>query len=143
MSLLPPTTVAIVSFRLNGPDGVSVESAKWADAFSRLGSRVVTIAGEGVADRIVPGLAMADTFPPAIDQIDAAREDADLVVVENLCSLPLNRPAADIVAKVLAGRPAILRHHDLPWQRPRSREIPDFPADDEAWSHVTINDLSR
>jgi glycosyltransferase involved in cell wall biosynthesis len=57
--------------------------------------------------------------------------------------LPLNRPAADIVAKVLAGRPAILRHHDLPWQRPRDRELPDFPPTDDEWCHVTINDLSR
>lgn len=120
-----------------------MEAAKWAAAFGRLGSRVVTVAGEGTADRVVAGLAMADSLAPAVDEVEAALEDADLVVVENLCSLPLNRPAADIVAKVLAGRPAILRHHDLPWQRPRDREAPDFPPSDEAWCHVTINDLSR
>jgi glycosyltransferase involved in cell wall biosynthesis len=66
-----------------------------------------------------------------------------VVVVENLCSLPLNRPAADTVAKVLGGRPTILHHHDLPWQRPRDRDVPDFPPTDDAWRHVTINDVSR
>lgn len=140
---MPAATVAIISFRLNGPDGVSVEAAKWAGAFRRLGWRVVSVAGEGTADRIVAGLAMGDAFPPGTDEVESALEDADLVVVENLCSLPLNRPAADVVAKVLAGRPAILHHHDLPWQRSRHREIPDFPPADEAWSHVTINDISR
>ncbi|HUQ63193.1 MAG TPA: hypothetical protein VM121_05535 [Acidimicrobiales bacterium] len=136
-------TVAVISFRLNGPDGVSVEAAKWAGAFDRLGAHVVTVAGEGTADRIVPGLAMADAIPPDVGAVEAVLEDADLVVVENLCSLPLNRPAADIVAKVLVGRPAILHHHDLPWQRPRDREIPDFPPTDDRWRHVTINDVSR
>ena len=44
--------------------------------------------------------------------------DADLVIVENLCSLPLNPAAAAVVAAACAGRPTILHHHDLPWQRP-------------------------
>jgi glycosyltransferase involved in cell wall biosynthesis len=140
---LPSATVAIVSFRLNGPDGVSIEAAKWAGAFARLGWRVVTVAGEGVADRLVPGLAMGESIAPGADEVDAALEDADLVVVENLCSLPLNRPAADVVAKVLSGRPAILHHHDLPWQRSRHHDIPDFPPTDAAWTHVTINEISR
>lgn len=138
-----PTNVAIVSFRLNGPDGVSIEAAKWADAFGRLGARVVTVAGEGPADRIVVGLAMGDSEPPAADDVERVLTDADVVVVENLCSLPLNRPAAAAVARALVGRPAILHHHDLPWQRSRDRDIPDFPPTDDRWRHVTINDLSR
>lgn len=140
---MPSATVAIVSFRLNGSDGVSIEAAKWAGAFRRLGWRVVTVAGEEVADRVVPGLAMGESTPPGADEVDAALEDADLVVVENLCSLPLNRHAAEVVAKVLSGRPAILHHHDLPWQRSRHHEIPDFPPTDDAWTHVTINEISR
>ncbi len=65
-----------------------------------------------------------------------------LVIVENLCSLPLNPRAAAIVAAACAGRPALLHHHDLPWQRPQLAHLPP-PPDDPAWAHVTINELSR
>ncbi|MGH8982073.1 MAG: glycosyltransferase, partial [Acidimicrobiales bacterium] len=68
--------------------------------------------------------------------------DADVVVVENVCSLPLNPEAAAAIAGALRGRPAILHHHDLPWQRPRFTGCPP-PPDDDAWRHVTINWLSR
>ena len=67
---------------------------------------------------------------------------ADLVIVENLCSLPLNPPAAAVVAGACRGRPAVLHHHDLPWQRAHLAHHPP-PPDDPAWAHVTINDLSR
>ncbi len=53
-------TVAIVSFRLGGGDGVSIEAAKWARAFAALGHRVVTVAGSGVADVVIPGLGLPD-----------------------------------------------------------------------------------
>ena len=44
--------------------------------------------------------------------------------------------------RVLAGRPAILHHHDLPWQRPQFLQAPPPPVDPR-WRHVTINQLSR
>ena len=75
--------------------------------------------------------------------MDAALADVDLVVVENLCSLPLNPAAGRAVADCLRGRPAVLHHHDLAWQRPHLATIEGFPPDDPAWRHVTINDLSR
>ena len=65
-----------------------------------------------------------------------------MVVVENLCSLPLNPEAAAAVADLLRGRRAVMRHHDLPWQRARFRHCPP-PPDDPAWLHVTISDVSR
>jgi glycosyltransferase involved in cell wall biosynthesis len=68
---------------------------------------------------------------------------ADLVVVENICSLPRNPGAASALAGYLAGRPAILHHHDLPWQRDEFADLPGWPPDDAAWRHVTINELSR
>ena len=135
-------TVAMVSFRLGGTDGVSVEAAKWAEAFGILGFEVVTVAGSGDAQRIVPGLAIDAASAPAQAEVAAALEDADVVVVENLCSLPLNPPAAAVVTGVLAGRPAVLHHHDLPWQRRRFARFPP-PPHDPAWVHVAINDLSR
>ncbi len=143
---------AIVSFRLGGPDGVSVEAAKWAWALGALGLQVRTVAGAGVADAIVPGLAAAadvhgDGSPAPVPPVNPAALDAALAgavvaVVDNLCSLPLNPDASAAVAAALAGRPAILRHHDLPWQRERYAGYPP-PPDDPAWAHVTINDLSR
>lgn len=140
--------VAIVSFRLGGPDGVSVEAAKWGWAFGQLGYDVYTVAGEGAVDRVVPGL-MAGPIttgrpaPPLdLDDLRDALAGAELVVLENLCSLPLNLEASRATAELLAGRPVILRHHDLPWQQAKYAWAPDPPSDPD-WRHVTINDLSR
>jgi glycosyltransferase involved in cell wall biosynthesis len=132
----------MVSFRLGGGDGVSVEAAKWQTALEALGYRVTTVAGEGPVDRVLPGLAIAATDPPSTDEVADALAAADLVVVENLCSLPLNPPAARAVAGACRGRPTVLHHHDLPWQRPHLAHHP-APPDDPAWRHVTINRRSR
>ncbi|HTZ09914.1 MAG TPA: hypothetical protein VMB72_12625 [Acidimicrobiales bacterium] len=139
---MPAPTAALLSFRLGGTDGVAVEAAKWAWALGTLGWRVRTVAGEGPVDRLVPGLAMDDADPPDPAALAGALADADLVVVENLCSLPLNEGAWQAVAKEVAGRPALLHHHDLPWQRRRFARHP-APPDDPAWAHVTVNELSR
>jgi mannosylglucosylglycerate synthase len=133
---------AIVSFRLGGSDGVAVEARKWAGALTALGFDVRTVAGEGPVDRLLPGLAIDATEPPASGEVVDALADADVVVVENLCSLPLNERAAAVVADVLQNRRAVLHHHDLPWQRERFAHYPP-PPDDPAWIHVTVNDLSR
>jgi glycosyltransferase involved in cell wall biosynthesis len=132
----------VVSFRLGGSDGVSIEAAKWAAALRTLGWQVDTVAGDGVAGTVLPGLAMHASEPPTRAELDDALAAADLVVVENLCSLPLNAAAGRAVAEVCTGRPAVLHHHDLPWQRPQFAHFPP-PADDAAWAHVTINELSR
>ncbi len=132
----------MLSFRLGGSDGVSVEAGKWRAALDVLGYRTVTVAGEGPVDRLVTGLAIDAAAGPSRAEMTAVLEDADLVVVENVCSLPLNPAAAAVVAEVLSGRPAVLHHHDLPWQRPRFAGHPP-PPDDPRWIHVTINDLSR
>jgi len=138
----PVPTATLVSFRLGGGDGVSVEAAKWARALDQLGFRVTTVAGSGAVDVLVPGLAMDAPEPPTEAAMTDALSAADLVVVENLCSLPLNPAAARVVAGVCAGRPALLHHHDLPWQRPHLAHLPP-PPDDALWAHVTINELSR
>jgi mannosylglucosylglycerate synthase len=128
-----------------------VVAGHWMTAFGRLGLQVRTVAGAGAAERLVPGLAIgaeAGTPPrgapgPDPDELAAALDGADLVVVANVCSLPLNPAAADALAALLAGRPAILHHHDLPWQRLRFAGVEGWPPDDPAWVHVTINELSR
>jgi glycosyltransferase involved in cell wall biosynthesis len=133
---------ALVSFRLGGRDGVSIESAKWAAALGTLGWRVQTVAGAGPVDTLLEGLAMDAPEPPTARQVGDALAPFDLVVIENLSSLPLNPAAASVVAAACAGRPTILHHHDLAWQRPQLAHLPP-PPDDPAWAHVTINDLSR
>jgi hypothetical protein len=100
------------------------------------------VAGDGPVDRLLPGLAMDARAGPTRPELVAALDDADLVVVENLCSLPLNPGAASMVAEVLTGRPAVLHHHDLPWQRAPFIHSPPPPVD-RRWAQVTINDLSR
>ena len=134
---------AIVSFRLGLSDGVSVVAASWARALTDFGFEVVTIAGDGPVDRTLPGLATDASAPPSAGEIENALADADLVVVENLCTIPLNLPAARLVARTLCGRPALLHHHDPAWQRPHLAGITELPPTDPAWRHVTINELTR
>ena len=119
---------------------MSVVAGHWGEVFRRLGLAVRTVAGAGRADRLVPGLAMdAAPGPELAGALAAALDGAGLVVVENVCSLPRNPAAAEALAALLAGRPAVLHHHDLPWQRPELGELSGWPPDDPAWRHVTIN----
>jgi len=134
--------IAVVSFRLGGGDGVSIEAAKWVVAVESLGHTVRTVAGEGTADVIMPGLALHASRPPTAGELHEALDDVDLVIVENLLSLPLNLGARDVVSDVLRGRPTVLHHHDLPWQRDHLAHLAG-PSDDPAWCHVTINEYSR
>jgi glycosyltransferase involved in cell wall biosynthesis len=138
-----------VSFRLGGTDGVSVAAQGWGRALAALGHRVVTVAGCGPVDRLVPGLAWPHPVdPPAPAELAPALheafDDVDVVIVENLCSLPLEPVATAAMVAVLRGRPAILHHYDLPWQRERfAHHGAGWPADDPAWRHVAINRLSQ
>ena len=133
----------IVSFRLGGPDGVSIVASSWQRALESIGFEVTTVAGAGAADRVVAGLELTPDHPPDPVEVDEALAGADLVVVENLCTIPLNLPAARAVAGALRGRPAILHHHDPAWQRDEHAHVHELPPDDPAWRHVTINDLTR
>ena len=134
--------VAVVSFRLGGTDGVSIEAAKWVGALRELGHHVSTVAGAGSADRVMPGLAADASHAPSATELRTALESFDVVIVENLASLPLNVGARDVLYEVLAGRAALFHHHDLPWQRAHLAHL-EGPRDEPRWRHVTINELSR
>ena len=134
--------LVVVSFRLGGTDGVSIEAAKWIDAFEAMGHYVTTFAGEGRADVVMPALAIRATTAPQLHDVSRVLGDADLVVVENFVSLPLNVAARDVLYRALDHRRALFRHHDLAWQREQWRDG-DVPRDHRDWRHVTINDLSR
>ncbi|MEZ5227490.1 MAG: hypothetical protein R2710_12665 [Acidimicrobiales bacterium] len=62
-------------------------------------------------------MAIGSATPPSRADLEAALDDCDLVVVENLLTIPLQLSASRVAAEVLAGRPALLHHHDRPWQR--------------------------
>jgi glycosyltransferase involved in cell wall biosynthesis len=96
----------------------------------------------------VPWLALdpaADAGPPDPAALARVLDEGDLVVVENVCSLPLNREAARGVAAALARTRArvVLHHHDLPWQRWQTADVTDLPPRIDGALHVTINAQSR
>jgi len=141
-----------VSFRLGGSDGVSVEAGKWEWALGQLGFRVRRVAGE-----LIDGIRPDDTWIPFLaiepspgagpepDALGASIAGADLVVVENLCSLPLNIDASTMTAQVLSehdGR-VVFHHHDLPWERPRLAHLTEFPPRRPNSLHITVNDIAR
>ncbi|HVV35607.1 MAG TPA: hypothetical protein VHC63_03325 [Acidimicrobiales bacterium] len=137
---------AVVSYRLGHADGVSVEAAKWIGALRRLGYDVHTVAGAGAADVILPGLAYYapdDVAAPARAELTDAFGGAEVVIAENICSLPLNPRAGRAVADALRGRRAVLRHHDVPWQRERFAHWNEPLPTDEHWTHVCINQLTQ
>jgi mannosylglucosylglycerate synthase len=147
-----------VSFRLGGDDGVSVEARKWAWALRELGFETRRVAGaiEGAGehdDIVIPGLAIdpvdagaGDAGPVDAGVLRRALGHADLVVVDNICSLPLNVDAARAVARVArehSGR-ICFRHHDLAWQRPRFTHLEaEFPPRVDGALHATVNLRSR
>jgi glycosyltransferase involved in cell wall biosynthesis len=136
-------TAAILSYRLRGADGVSIEAEKWADALETLGFAVRRIAGEP-AEGVTVVVGLGITPARVVDRLALhdALVGADVVVVENICSLPLNPAAGAAVAEALRGRRAILRHHDLAWHRQETAKLGP-PPDDPAWIHVTISQHHR
>ncbi|MEI4908332.1 hypothetical protein Q8G40_30070, partial [Klebsiella pneumoniae] len=79
-------------------DTPSATAAQWASALQRLGMRVRTVAGEGAPDVQVSGLALDATRPPSPVALAAALDDADVVIADNVCSLPMNVAAGEAVA---------------------------------------------
>lgn len=145
-------TAVLLSFRLGGTDGVSVEARKWEWALGVLGFTTRRVAGE-FADGLRPDdgwLAFLATEPGPRSRVEpdalaAALAGVDLVVVENLCSLPVNPVASATAAEVLgdhAGR-VLFHHHDLPWERPNLPAVPGLPPRRANSLHITINDAAR
>ncbi len=131
---------------------MSVETRKWEWALNELGFLTRRIAGE-IGDGLrpddvwLPFLAIdpAPGATPEPDALAASLASADLVVVENLCSLPLNVEASTIAADVLddfAGR-VLFHHHDLPWEREHLAHFTQFPPRRPGSLHVVINELAH
>ena len=91
---MPPVAVQL-SYRLGGNDGVAVEARKWEWALQELGFTVRRVAGEiddasRPDDHELPFLEIDPTDDVVLspDELTVAIAGADLVIVENLCSLP-------------------------------------------------------
>jgi mannosylglucosylglycerate synthase len=140
-----------ISFRLGGDDGVSVEARKWETALQELGFDTRRVAGafEDVQrpdDVVIPGLAIDASEAVDAPKLQSALSDADLIIVDNLCSLPLNVAAAQAATQVTENTNArvLYRHHDLPWQRRALKHLErDWPPRTKGALHATINLRSR
>lgn len=145
--------VCLVSHRLGGFDGVSVEAAKWAAAFRSLGWPVTRAAGY-FADREPGDVEVRGLWadrpggePPPVDDdvIERLCRTHDLLVLDNAGSL-WSAPLASLAFQryaLAAGIPTIVRHHDPAWQGTALRESADVPLHHPAFTHVVINELTR
>jgi mannosylglucosylglycerate synthase len=143
---------AVISFRLGGSDGVSIEASKWTGALRQLGFGVRRIAGTFGAvepftpdDVLIAGLAIDASETVDAAEVTSALVGVDLVIVENLLSLPMNLDAARAVTAALRGHHGrvVLHHHDLAWQREHHRHVTELPPVITGALHVTVNDHSR
>ena len=89
------------------------------------------------------GLAAGASTPPLVPELDAAFQGVDLVVVENLCTIPLTLPAAHAVAAWLTGDRPCSTTTTHPGSAASGRTSPELPPTDPAWRHVTINHLTE
>jgi mannosylglucosylglycerate synthase len=143
--------VCLVSHRLGGYDGVSIEAAKWDAAFQRLGWRITRAAGffadHRDSDVTVKGL-WADQpgdEPPPVDHDTIRRlvRTHDLLVLDNAGTL-WSAPRASLAWErhaLAAGVPTIVRHHDPHWQGTPLRAVTEqgLPVHDRRHLHVVIN----
>lgn len=142
----------VVSYRLGGADGVAEEARKWSAALGALGFSVRRVAGTledgvGPGDVEIPELAIVPgrSDGPDAEVVTSALGDDELVVVENLCSLPLRAGASRAVADALAGHAArvLFHHHDLPWERDAYGSITDLPPRVPGAVHVSVSRHAR
>ena len=144
---------AVVSYRLGGSDGVSVEARKWAWALGELGFEVRRVAGAiGDAgapdDVVVPGLTI-DANGRRGRSCRALRHHRR----RHRRSRPGHRRERHARCRSTSTRRArctraventrarlLLRHHDLPWQRRNLASFEnEFPPRVPDALHVTVN----
>lgn len=143
--------VCLVSHRLGGYDGVSIEAAKWVAGFEALGWQVTRAAGVFLdrrpKDIVVDGLwaERPGGQPPPVDHTAIRRLCGlhDLLVLDNAGSL-WSAPDASVAWEHHAlntGIPTIVRHHDPAWQGVPMRNVTGetVPLHDRRHLHVLIN----
>ncbi len=172
--------IGFISFRFAGTDGVSLETAKWADVLEAMGHHCFYFSG--LSDRpnnismVVPEAfylhpEMLERHQTFFGNTTRTEEDSrwvhywrdqfhqhltrfvrefslDLLIPENLLTIPLNIPLALALTELIAetGIPTIAHHHDFSWERKRFlvNSIGDylaaaFPPNLPSIQHVVIN----
>lgn len=179
-----PERVGFISTRFAGTDGVSLESAKWAEVL--WDDEHISFWYAGYLDR-APDVSLC--VPEAhfahpenlwinerlwgqtrrtaevsrrIREVTeylkdslyefVARFDLTLLVLENVCTIPMHVPLGAAVAEFLfeTEMPAIAHHHDFYWERTRFQISPlndylemAFPPRADCVRHVVINQAAR
>ena len=176
--------IVLTHFRYGMLDGVSLEMEKWKRVLEDLGHRVEVVAGEDPTGEavVIPELSLSwaeevrrnafeelSHYTPAdlmaeIERLAGlveerfrkflSREGVELLIVENLWSLPINLPASLGILRAVKslGLPVIAHHHDFWWERdiysPTCPEIEallveEFPPAYPRAAHVVINSLAQ
>ncbi len=181
---ITPQRIGFVSTRFAGTDGVSLESAKWAEVLGgddhqcfwyagrldrdeRLSLCVPEaffghpenlwiaqrIWGQTVRDRLVTDRihALAGYLKSTLYDF-VRRFDLNILVFENVLSIPMHIPLGVAIAEFLAEThlPCIAHHHDFYWERARysvnaANDLLDmaFPSRDHDLQHVVINENAQ
>lgn len=137
--------------RHGGGDGVSVIAGDWLAAFADLGFETIAAAGSfGDACRAdfsveVPSLYSSTPWgenPPADRSAlyDIVRA-ADLVVIENIASIPVAVEASILLEELTRGTATIVRHHDLPGNDPTWKTDKRFPLRFAHAVHTSLNEV--
>ena len=138
--------IAVVSHQLGGFDGVSIVAEQWAVAVEKLGSEVVEIAGRfGSRDTLRERRCFAplwDAFGeeenPSWPSVMMLLTDVDAAIVHNALTLASN-PGASIRirdALQILRLPAIVVHHDPPFEHRARRADERFPLDLDSAVHL-------
>lgn len=138
--------IAIISTRLGGVDGVSIEANKWAQAFNKLNIEPILIAGSFIKKQSYTHYVIKelDFNHPEIEEIRnklvnieinkieelkniikqkieyiIKKENINYFSIENALSLPLNIPLAIALTELIIENnvKTITRHHDFFWER--------------------------
>ena len=125
---------------------MAVVARTWERALHQLGWQTITIAGDSPADYNldvhVEGLGMAPSPTVDVPTLTTAVEGADLLLCENILSLPLNPAATRAVSNAAASMPTIAHHHDLTWQSERYHHLDYTIPQADHLRHVVINQQS-
>jgi len=182
--LIAPRRIGFVSTRFAGTDGVSLESAKWAQVLAEDQHQCFWYAGRldkppatsccvpeaffthpeniWISERIWARTAREPLVTERILTMAAylkqtlyefiSRFDLQVLVFENVLSIPMHVPLGVAIAHLLAEThiPAIAHHHDFYWERTRYsvncvNDLLDmaFPSRDHDLQHVVINQAAQ
>lgn len=124
-------------------DGVSIVTDSWRAVLESLGWEVQYIAGEGKTEITIDSLRLDSTQPVNEEALSASLDDSDLIIAENILTIPMNLKVSRGVKQVLTKKRVVVHHHDPPWQRDRFKSIDELPYKNPNWINVTINKLTQ